>query len=212
MVDKALRKVKEKMLTLPAHWLSTFLSPVAITSIGLVVGLGSCWFVLQGQFVIAFILWIVNRFADGVDGIVARLNNQATDFGGYLDIVFDFIIYACIPIAFVVQLNDGLPISGGVTKEMWAMAAMLALFYINAAGWIYLSAILEKRKQGAKERGESTTVSMPDGIVEGTEGVVSYSLLFIFPHYVFYIFVVVTVLTFVTVIQRIVWAAKHLHS
>ena len=42
---------------------------------------------------------LLNRMCDGLDGAVARLS-QPTDFGGYLDIVCDFIFYAIVPFCF----------------------------------------------------------------------------------------------------------------
>lgn len=44
---------------------------------------------------------------------------------------------------------------------------MLAVFFVNSAGLFQLSALLEKKGAGAKARGESTSVTMPAGLIEG---------------------------------------------
>ena len=42
---------------------------------------------------VALLLILLNRVMDGLDGAVAR-HAGATDFGGYLDIVCDFLFYS----------------------------------------------------------------------------------------------------------------------
>jgi phosphatidylglycerophosphate synthase len=100
-------------------------------------------------------LWLFNRVLDGLDGMVARFHARQSDFGGYLDIVLDFVVYAAIPVG----LYWGNP---GATNTA-ALILLLSSFYVNAASWIYLSAILEKRAAGASARGELTSVTMPNG-------------------------------------------------
>ncbi len=43
---------------------------------------------------------LLSRLADGLDGAVARATAR-TDYGGYLDIVCDFLFYGAVPLAFV---------------------------------------------------------------------------------------------------------------
>jgi hypothetical protein len=40
------------------------------------------------------------------DGFVARLAKKQTDFGGYLDIVCDFAIYALLPVSIASSVQD----------------------------------------------------------------------------------------------------------
>ncbi len=149
--------------------------------------------------------WILNRVLDGYDGTVARLTNQKTDFGGYLDILLDFVIYALIPVIFTYVYT---PDNFG-----WiSLVVLLALFYINSASWMYLSAVLEKRRVGAAETGEMTSVTMPSGLIEGTETVIIFTLFYIFPHYLVWFFWIMSVTMVIGIIQRIVWARKHLLS
>jgi hypothetical protein len=73
-----------------------------------------------------------------------------------------------------------------------------------------LSAILEKRNRGARERAEQTTVSMPAGIVGGTETMVFYGLFLLFPDRLIPLFTVLALLVGLSTLQRIVWAVRYL--
>ncbi|MBK6433761.1 CDP-alcohol phosphatidyltransferase family protein [Candidatus Amarolinea dominans] len=73
-----------------------------------------------------------SRILDGLDGMLWRhLTQQQTDFGGYLDIVADFVVYAAVPI--------GLFLGRATTELGVGLALLLGSFYINAASWMYLS-------------------------------------------------------------------------
>jgi hypothetical protein len=81
---------------------------------------------------------------------------------------------------------------------------------VNAASWMYLAAILERRGAGAAARGELTTITMPRGLVGGTETVVFYALFLALPRTLVPLFILMTALVLVTVMQRLVWAVRRL--
>jgi hypothetical protein len=87
---------------------------------------------------------------------------------------------------------------------------MLGSFYINAASYMVLAAILEKRNLGAQTRGEYTTITMPGGLIEGTETVIFYTLFFMFPQHLTVLFIIMAVLVGFTIGQRVYWATHHL--
>lgn len=150
----------------------------------------------------ALALWLVNRIFDGLDGMLARVTQQQTDFGGYLDIVADFAVYAAVPIGLFL---------GRATADLGiSLALLLGSFYVNAASWMYLSAILEKRCAGAGVRGELTTVTMPAGLVGGTETILFYSAFLIWPGALRWLFPVMAGLVVLGVFQRLWWAQRHL--
>ena len=68
----------------------------------------------------------------------ARKFGFASLFGGYLDIIFDFIVYLMIPIA--LAFND----SAFSYRNTLALSAMLSSFCLNTVSLFYLSALLEK--------------------------------------------------------------------
>lgn len=119
------------------------------------------------------VLWLANRIVDGLDGVVARTTGRTSDTGGYLDMVVDVVVYAAIPL--------GVAVGKGGTAAWTAAAVLLASFYLNTITWSYLAALLEKRGWGAASKGESTSITMPAGLVEGTETIVAYTLLLALP-------------------------------
>lgn len=87
---------------------------------------------------------------------------------------------------------------------------MLGSFYINAASWMYLAAILERNGAGARARGQLTTVTMPEGLIGGAETLVPYTLILVLPRLLLPLFALTTVLVLATVVQHLVWAARRL--
>jgi hypothetical protein len=75
---------------------------------------------------------------------------------------------------------------------------------------MYLSAILEKQKQGSKTSREDTTVIMPTGLVGGTETILMYSLFFMMPERIAILFSIMSILVGLTICQRLIWAAVKL--
>ena len=175
---------------------------MVLTLISLLFGLVVFGALLYQLYWLAFFSWFFNRAFDALDGVVARMQESQSDFGGYLDILVDFIVYAIIPI--------GLVLGQSSTAGYVALAVMLAVFYVNAASWMYLSAILEKRAVGAQVQGEQTSVTMPAGIIGGTETIILYSLFMIFNQWYVWLFGLMTILVVITIVQRLVWAIKHL--
>ena len=147
-------------------------------------------------------LWLLNRFLDGLDGLVAREKGLATDFGGYLDILADFAVYAAVPI--------GLYLSQPATGNALSLILMLGSFYVNAASWMHLSAILEKRGAGAGARGEVTSVTIPPGLIGGTETIVFYAAFLLWPDQMSRLFMLMACLVLVGVAQRVWWARTNL--
>ena len=126
------------------------------------------------------LLWIANRLLDGLDGTHARVHGRESQFGAYLDIVLDFVVYAAIPIAIAARQ--------GTQAMAFAGLLLVASFYVNAASWMYLAAILEQRHEGATARGESTAVTMPPGLIGGAETVGFYVAFFLWPAYQTWLF------------------------
>ena len=162
MLDRVLRIVKEKALAPFALFLVNNLNatPNALTTAGLLVVLVCGLASSQGYRKVAFFLWGCNRLLDGVDGVMARLTNQSSDFGGFWDIACDFVGYALLPISAALSFEYSL--------SLWVTVAVLqGTYFVNAGTLFQLSAILEKRNAGAAASNEMTTVTMPVSLVEG---------------------------------------------
>jgi phosphatidylglycerophosphate synthase len=198
--DPVLRPVKDRAFN-PIARMMPAVDPVVITAAALLVGLGAAGAAWAGAFRLGLVLWLVNRILDALDGAVARLHGKATDLGGYLDLVGDFVIYGAIPASLALRPGapDSLP---------GAAIFLLVAFYVNTAAWMVPSAILEKRGRGAGARGEPTSVTIPEALISGGETVVLFSLFFLLPPYQTPLFLVMAGLTGITAVQRVIWGIR----
>ena len=80
---------------------------------------------------------LANRLCDGLDGAVAR-RVGTTDFGGFLDIVVDFIFYAAMPLAFAIYDSSN------------AVAAAFVIFTFMGTGASFLAFAIIAGKRGIK--------------------------------------------------------------
>lgn len=202
MLDETLRPVKERLLTPIALAAGRRVHPMAVTATGFACGIAAAVLAARGLTEAALGLWLANRILDGFDGTLARAQGRQSDIGGYVDILLDFIVYAAIPLGLVAGMPS-VPVAV-------AALAMAGSFYVNAASWMYLAAILERRGAGARTRGELTTITMPAGLIGGTETIVFYALFLLLPRFLLPLFALMTVLVLATVVQRLVWAARRL--
>jgi len=202
MFDHFFRSLKDSLLEPVARALGPTIPPLAITWLAFVAGLSCAAAVLTGRLGVALGLWLLNRLLDGLDGTHARVHARVSHFGAYLDIVFDFVVYAAIPLAFVAAARQYELALAGVF--------LLASFYVNAASWMYLSALLEARREGSAARGETTSATMPPGIVAGAETIVFYVLFFLMPARLAILFTIMAVLVLANVALRLHWANRRL--
>ena len=201
MFDDVLRVYKDRLLEPVARRLGPWCPPTAVSLLALMAGLAAAWLAAQQRYGWAVVAWLANRVLDGLDGTVARAQGRASDFGGYIDILCDFIVYALVPIGLV---------AGAPTADGWrALAVLLASFYLNAVSWLYLSAVLERRGHEAGS-GPVTTVAMPAGLVAGTETIVFYTAFLLFSSHLVPLFLIMAALVLVGVGMRLVWAGRQL--
>src|SRR5215468_1618654 len=101
MLDAALRRLIDPPLDRAGRRLAAAgLSADATTLAGFAVGLAALPLLAAGAYGWALAAILANRLADGLDGAVARARGPS-DFGGYLDIVCDFLFYAAVVFGFV---------------------------------------------------------------------------------------------------------------
>lgn len=168
-----------------------------VTLVGLCLGLVSAVLIGNRLPMLALIPLLASRLADGLDGAVARATKR-TDFGGYLDIVADFLFYGAIPFAFVVL--D--PVHNGM-----AGAFLLLSFYVNGTSFLGYAILAEKRNLETSKRGLKS-LYFTTGLLEGTETIVFFVLLCLFPTAFPWMAWGFGVLCFVTAGSRILLAAK----
>lgn len=200
MRDATLRQKKDDLMVPMARRLFGSVHPNVISFVAMAVGLLTILAIVNQLYVVGLILWLLNRVLDGLDGVIARVHDKQSDFGGYLDLLLDFVIYLAIPIAFLwvepTQIN------------LWAGIALLAAYVINLLSWTTLSALLEKRRHQSAKR--LTSMEMPSGLIEGTETILFYCLFFIVPAYLAVLYAAMAALVFFTAGQRVWWAYRNL--
>ncbi|MFN7165653.1 MAG: CDP-alcohol phosphatidyltransferase family protein [Pannonibacter sp.] len=171
MFDARLRPLIDPPLNAAGRTLAaTGLAANAVTAIGLGFGLAAAALIALGYPLLALPLLLANRLADGLDGAIARATSR-TDLGGYLDIVFDFLFYGAVPVAFA--LAD--PAANGV-----AAAVLLFSFYANGAAFLTFAIMAERRRLETSRQGLKSLYYL-GGLAEGAETILVFTLMCVWP-------------------------------
>ena len=172
MIDGAMRRLIDPPLDRAGLWLAARgASANGVTLTGLGLGLlAAAALALGVPGGIALLPLLASRVLDGLDGAVARATYK-TDFGGFLDIVCDFIFYAAVPLAFIAR---------DLEQNGLAGAFLLASFYINGASFLGYAIIAEKRGMTTSARGQKS-LYYTAGLLEGTETIALFVLICLVP-------------------------------
>ena len=171
MLDAAARRLIDPPLNALGHSLAARGATAdGVTMAGLVLGLAAAMLIALGWPGIALVPLLASRIADGLDGAVARATTR-TDFGGYLDIASDFLFYGAIPFAFVVMSPETNAIAG---------AYLLMSFYFNGTSFLGYAILAEKRRMSTEAQGIKS-LYFSNGLLEGTETIIFFVLLCLFP-------------------------------
>jgi len=175
VLDSTLRKIIDPPLNKVGRMISSLpISANMMTLIGFGFGIIACGFVVFQFYYLALVFLILNRLSDGLDGAIARVKNQSSDFGGYLDIVLDFFIYAGFPLCVGIGLMDLYALS----------AAAFALFAIVTTGVSFLAYAIICAKRGLETSHQGKkTFYFSNGLMEGTETIIFLISLCLFPQY-----------------------------
>lgn len=170
MLDAALRRLVDPPLAaLAAPLARTGIGADAVSWIGFALGLGAVTAVALGQPLVGLGLFLANRLADGLDGAIAR-RRGATDFGGYLDILLDFLVYAALAAAF-----------GLADPAQAAPALVLLVSFVGSGGSFLAYAILAaKRGLETRARGAKSFYHL-GGLAEGGETILFFLLCCLLP-------------------------------
>lgn len=194
-----MREVIDPPLNRGGRWLAARGATAnAVTLIGLGFSLAAAGVLaVGGSWLIVALLILAGRLADGLDGAVARARGK-TDFGGYLDIVCDFVFYAAIPLALVARDPGANGLAG---------AFLLAAFYVNAATFLGFATLAAKRGMETTGRGVKS-LYFTAGLMEGTETIAIFLLMVLWPAAFVPLAWVFGLLCLVTAGARIVLAAR----
>lgn len=198
MLDAALRRVIDPALTVLGRRLAASgFKADAVTLAGLGLGLLAALLIALGHPGLALGPLLLSRFADGLDGAVARAGSP-TDFGGFLDISADFLFYGAVPLAFVL-VEPGTNGAAG--------AFLLCSFYVNGATFLGYAILAERRGLTTTERGVKS-LYFSGGLLEGAETILFLTLLCLWPRAFAPLSWVFGALCFLTAVQRVLAARQ----
>jgi len=135
-------------------------------------------------------LILLSRLLDGLDGAIARAT-RPTDFGGYLDILCDYVFYLAVPLGF-----------GFADAELLPYAlALAASFTLTAVSFLAYATLAAKRGMQTLAHGRKSFF-YSTGLAEGAETITAFVLMCLFPAAFPLIASLFTGLCLLTVVQR----------
>jgi phosphatidylglycerophosphate synthase len=201
MFDAQLRPLIDRLLNPIGRGLVALgMTANQVTMIGAAFGLIAAGCVAAGLFYPALWFVIANRVIDGLDGAVARAS-RSSDFGGYLDIVSDFIFYSAIPLAFAVA-----------RPETALAAAFLIFSFIGTATSFLGFAILAEKHQVTTQICGKKAFYYLGGLTEGTETILLFLAMLVWPDYFSLMAIVFGILCWVTTGTRIYAAYRQFND
>lgn len=198
MLDGAARKIIDPVLTRAGAALARRgITANQVTLMACAVGLSGGLAIAVEHYLAGLLLILVSRIGDGLDGAVAKAG-RPTEFGGFLDIVLDFVFYGAIPLAFVIADPERNAVAG---------AALIFAFYVNGSSFLAYAAVAARRKMESDSRGRKT-VYFTTGLAEATETYLVFAAFCLFPSAFSPIAWAFAVLCLYTAAARIVLAAR----
>lgn len=170
MLDSYMRRIVDPPLDRIGRRLAAAgVAANTVTLVGFGVGLLAIPCLAGEWYGVALAAILANRLADGLDGAVAR-HTRLTDFGGYLDIVCDFIVYSGVAFGFALA-----------RPENTLPGAFLILSFVGTGTSFLTYAILAaKRGLTSEARGRKSLYYL-GGLTEGTETIVIFVAFCLFP-------------------------------
>ena len=193
MFDKKLQPFMNSALSpLAVIAAKSGISADAASLVGFIIGILSAFLVALGNFYLALIFFIINRVIDGLDGAIARESTPSYR-GGFLDIVFDFIIYSSIPFAFAVYDGSN------------SLVACFLIFSFVGTGTSFLAYGIMQAQLPQKNKHPLHYKSFYylGGLIEGSETIIFFTIVLLFPSLFLTIALVFGCLCWVSTIFRI---------
>ena len=173
MLDKWTIQWLKPVLTVAAKQLhSRKVMPDQVTLTGFAIGMTAVPLLAWEQYTLALFAIIANRTLDGLDGALARLS-EPSDAGAFLDITLDFIFYAGVVFGFA-----------WANPEQNALMASLLIFSFMGTGASFLAyAIMAEKHNLDDPRFPHKSFYYLGGLAEGTETIIIFALLCLFPNW-----------------------------
>lgn len=199
MFDIRLRSLKDGIFEPCCQFIPSIITPFQITAAAFVAGLLSCQFASQNHILTSLSFWLLNRALDCLDGALARHRKSASDLGGFLDLLGDFIVYSLLPIAIVAG-------QAGELSQWQAVAVLEASFHLNNFVLFYIAAIAEKKASAGENRSkELTSLMMKPALIEGMESALFFTVMLAYPECIRIWSYSMAGLVLIGTAQRVVW-------
>ena len=173
MFDRSLNSALQRPLKrMAAGLMALGLRADQVTWVGFVLGLTAIPLIALGHPQWAILSIALNRLADGLDGVMARLT-RPTDLGAFLDSSLDFLFYAAIPLAFALAdpTRNALP------------AALLMYSFIGTACTFLAFAVLAAKRGLASTAYPGKGFYYLGGLTESTETIAVFVLMCLMPEW-----------------------------
>ena len=197
MFDIEFRRVVDPVLDRAGGVLARWgIAPNWITVGGFAIGMGCVPAIAFEIWWLALICLALNRLSDGLDGAVAR-RGHATDFGGYLDIICDFIFYASFAFSFA------------LARPEFGVASGLLVVSFFGTGSSFLAFAIIAEKRGIKVgRPEGKSFFYSRGLAEGAETIGFFTLCVLWPDGFVWMAYGFAALCWITTIMRVMQAYR----
>jgi len=172
MLDAFVRRLIDRPLARAARPLAAAgVSANAITFLGFAFGLAAAAAIAGELYLLGLALLLANRLADGLDGAVARLKG-ATDFGGFLDILLDFLVYNALAVGFALA-SPANPVP----------ALFLLLSFVGSGTSFLAYAILAAKRGLEHQRQGRKSFYYLGGLAEGSETLLFFAAACLLPQH-----------------------------
>ncbi|TWX73598.1 CDP-alcohol phosphatidyltransferase family protein [Colwellia sp. C1TZA3] len=164
-----------------------------LTVAGFIVGLLAVPFLALNLWNLALAAIVLNRLFDGLDGALARQQNNSTSAGGFLDICLDFLFYAAIPLGFALATPE---------QNALAAAVLLAVFIGTGASFLAFAIPAEKLNLDKPQFAYKSFYYL-NGLTEGTETILIFVAFCLWPQYFAELAYGFALLAAITIVTRI---------
>jgi phosphatidylglycerophosphate synthase len=171
MIDAILHPLILRRLDLPARALvRAGVGADQITLVGFGIGVLALPALAFGHFWLALGVIVMNRILDGMDGAVAQVT-RPTDRGAFMDIAFDFLFYALVPLGFALfdPAANALP------------AAVLIVAFVGAGSSFLAFAVIAGQREMRPEAYPTKGIYYLGGLTEGAETIGFFVVVCLFP-------------------------------
>ena len=207
MLDHKIRPYIDPALEKIARLLNKYnISPNTVTFTGAMVAV-LCFIALANRFyVLALIFLLANRIADGLDGILAQhIDKKAplkkkgqSAIGSYLDTVCDMFLYGGFVCFYALGRSD--------VND--AAVLLLFSFMMTASSFLAYGILVEKAGEKNKSAHKNKGFYHSNGLIEGSETIIAFVLMCLFPDYFNEIASLFALACFITAALRIKSAYK----